>query len=151
MLHTMLAVIIRETFLKDVGKFQADGTTTPKAMHLRFSVPCYPGEEGYRHRELLIYGPASYVAVFERETWDVIPEEHLEYDEGSDECRIKKGCSYVKGASLWLKKAYHDSCWSDAIENFFREHKNTLNGFSGPSWSWYKVVNPKDFTLPDGF
>lgn len=148
MLMYMISKIIRDTFLKEVGKFQG-GKPEPKAMLLSFSMPTQKGEEGYRHSELLIYAPANYVAVFEREGWNVIQESDLEYDEESGEDVIKEGCDYNKGSSPWVLLSYHDSCWSDAIEGFFRKCKDSVAGFHGSDW--YKIVDINRYELPDDF
>lgn len=146
----MLADVIISAFNEKVGKFQSN-KETPSALLIEFRTRTSADEEGYRRKELLIYAPMNYVAVLERDTWDVIPRDELEYDEDSDEEYPKKGCKYRKGASEWKTRMYHDSGWRDGIENFLREHEKALTGFSGGSSSWCKVVAVKGLNLPEDF
>lgn len=143
----MLTSVIRQTFLKEVGKFAGVSSSSPKGMLLTFRMATGPTEEGYREKELLLYAPGNYVGVYVRETWDVIPREHLGYDEESGDEYVKKGYAYEKGASEWVLKSYHDSGWTEAVENFLRENQKGLNGWaSGPSW--FSIVPISSYTLP---
>jgi hypothetical protein len=144
----MLTTIVRETFLKEVGKFQSRVQNgTPKGMLLRFRSYPRTGEEGYRTRELLVYASLNYVGVYERDTWNVIAADLLEYDEKTDEDQIKKGHDYDKGASPWILRAFHDSCWTDAIDTFLKTYEKEIDGFSGSNW--FTVVPVEDYVLPD--
>ncbi len=146
--YHMLTSIIREAFLKEVGKFQVRvQNNRPRAMLLKFSVPAHKGEDGYRSRQLLIYAPLNYVHVYERDTWNVIPEDLLEYDEKSSEDRIKEGHDYTKGASPWVMRACHDSCWTEAIDTFLKTYEPAINGFVGGDW--FTVVDASEHTLPE--
>jgi len=141
-IESMLKTIICETFMKGVGKGQAK-----KAMLLRIEVPTKAGESGYRQRELLVWAPANYVGVYERDAWDVIPEDELEYDAESDDYDIKRGSpGYRKGASEWKLKCYHDSGWREAVLNFIRTYEKEFENFSSPSW--FTVIDPTTENLP---
>ncbi len=145
--HQMLTSVIRETFLKAVGKFQLRvDDAEPKAMLIKFSVSPQPGEEGYRSRQLLIYAPLNYVSVYERETWNVIAQDLLEYDELSEEEVPKEGHEYQKGSSPWVMRSCHDSGWTQAIDTFLKTHEPNIRGFVG---DWFSIVPASDYTLPE--
>lgn len=133
----LLANVIADTFTKECGKFQMR-KEAPKAFRMAFSLPNETGEEGYRHLEVILFAPLNYVQVWIRETWDVISEDDLEYDEDGDS-RIKKGKDYTKGADPWKLVSDHDSGWRSGVESTLREYDHKLLTFSGPGW--YQLVD----------
>lgn len=143
----MLAEVIITTFDLQVGKHQAT-KPVPTAMQVSFRMYVeHEKEEGYRYLDLLIYGPANYVGIYERTRWDVIPQEDLTYDEESDEYLIKEGKSYNKGTSPWALKGYHDSGWRDAIRRVLREHAPKMMGLDKRK-DWYGTIDAHKLDLP---
>ena len=140
MLEHLLSDVICITYLKE-------RTLNPgKAMLIDFSSKInYDTEEGYRHRQLLLYAPrdGSYIQVWQRETWDVIALEDTEDSDDDDgEMVPKRGKGYTEGASEWKLMSYHDTCWrSDGVQRFVQEHSDKLMVFSGLG-KWYEFVDP---------
>lgn len=135
---SMLSDVICSAFQHHCGKWQVR-KEDPKAFQVEFRTRTDHGkEEGYRHLELLIYGPMNYVQVWVRRTWDVIPlDDMCEDDDG--EMVPKQGKKYQKGASEWELKGEHDSCWRDAVDRVLREYEKDITGFDRGD-DWFKLV-----------
>jgi hypothetical protein len=139
----MFGDVITYTFDKEVGKFQVSRNRReggePRAMLVSFKTKTdHTTEEGYRHVDLLIYGPMNYVQVWVRERWDVIPIEDLE-DDADGDTRLKAGCSYTKGETNWKLIADHDSGWREGVHRFLQENEDKiviLDSLEG----WFRVV-----------
>jgi hypothetical protein len=144
MLHHLLADVVCQTFMKEAGKFQAQ-QERPRAMVVTVNIDTREGEEGYRSRDLLLFAPMNYVRVFERERWDVIPEEDL--DEKTEEPKPGKG--YRKGESAWTKIGDHDSAWRDAVSRFFYLHRDEISTWGGPGGTFYRVVFAEEWLGPE--
>ena len=168
-LQFLLNTIIRETFLKEVGKnqisrthYHKDGLTIPEfkqghgngeALKLRFKTNIdYDKENGYRFVEVVIYAPMNYVQVWVRNTWNVIPLEDLEDGDDGD-TYVKKGKSYIEGASAWEKIADHDSCWPDGVDRVLKGDFGELSTFDGvalgPDGGWYKIVDFSELKISE--
>lgn len=165
-LQYLLSSVIRETFLKEVGKNQIrrqrrDGLTIPEfkqgvgngeALKLRFKTGTdYSKEEGYRWVEVVIYAPLNYVQVWVRTSWNVIPLEDLE-DDGDGDTFVKKGKDYNEGESAWEKIADHDSCWTDGVDRVLKGEFGDLMTFDGRGSfdalgssindsTWYEIID----------
>lgn len=140
----LLRSVIEHEFMERVGKFQVR-QDEPKAMMVSFSTGVQKGEEGYRYFDILIYAPQNYVTVWTRKRWNVISEEHLEYDEDSEDMVIKKGFDYVEGASPWTKIADHDSGWREGINDALKDGGD-LSTFSPVDHrGWYSIVDPRKY------
>jgi hypothetical protein len=145
----LLTTIIDQTFMKEVGKFQAKNPTEmDRAMHVRFSVPIdTEKEEGYRYLDLAIYAPMNYVQVWTRDAWNVIPLDELAYEDDDGEAFVIAGSpGYREGASVWKLLADHDSCWRDGVRSLLQQHRNKLSSFSGAKW--FTVVPVTSLQLP---
>lgn len=125
---SIVAQYICEAFLSRCGKFQCrKPEAEQKAMLVEFDKSIdHDKEDGYRHFELMIYGPANYVQVWVRETWNVIPLDDLEYNAEEDESFVKPGKSYDKGASPWQLIGDHDSGWRGRIQDFLRSNEKEI-------------------------
>jgi len=153
-LQHILASVIQDTFHKEVGKNQGrrthqDGLTIPKqlqgqgqgkALKVRFKTATdYDTEEGYRFVDLVIYAPMNYVQVWVKKSWDVIPTDDLEYEDG--ESFIKKGKSYIKGSDPWTKIADHDSCWTEGVDQVLKGEFGKVTTLDNiHSDHWYEIV-----------
>lgn len=174
-LQYLLSTVIRETFLKEVGKNQIrrkrrDGLTIPEnqqgpghgeALKLRFKTSIdYSKEEGYRWVEVVIYAPLNYVQVWVRTAWNVIPLEDMEDGDDGD-TYVKKGKDYNKGESAWEKIADHDSCWTDGVDCVLKGEFGDLNTFDGRGSfdalgssindsTWYEIIDYSTLEIPEG-
>lgn len=138
----MLVSVIRQEFLRNPGKYQRQ-KNAPRAFKMTFTltVDC-DVEDGYRQLELILYAPGNYVQVWRRETWSVVSEKDLEWDENTLESRLRPGASYQDGASPWEKIGDHDSCYPDSIERCLQEYGQRILCFD--SGDWYEVVEPPE-------
>lgn len=143
--HTHILVsIIRDTFMRDVGKHQLMNERNPsgekpKALRIRFKTSIdHDKEQGYRFLDAVIYAPMNYVQVWVRKSWNVIPIEDLEYDDEGDAC-IKPGKDYIEGSGPWEMIADHDSGWTDAIRDIFNGKYGNILTFSSLG-HWYEIV-----------
>lgn len=124
--------IICSEFENNVGRWQIKKETM-YAMKLTFRLSNnWDMEEGYRHLQMLIFGPMNYIGVFVKEDWTVIPVDELDDEE---DC-LKEGCDYRTGDTDWKMISYHDSCWtSDGVDRILSLHSARLNGLDfGPHW-----------------
>ena len=134
----LLADVISQTFMTEVGKFQAKAEI-PIAMKVRFKTqPDYNVEEGYRYLELVIYAPFNYVQVWFRTSWIVVPLEEKFVKSGKE--------AYQEGTSEWKCVADHDNCWRDGVRQILRENK--LSTFDGLQ-RWFEVVDVASLQLPE--
>lgn len=142
-MRSLLVSVLRQTFLKEAGKFQGR-QERPKAFLVSFSLSLvdYDKEEGYRQLDLLLYAPANYVQVWKRERWTVIPQEGLDCDDDG-ESFVKDGYDYDKGASAWEMIGDHDSCYPDAVARCLAEYERRILGFDGPG-DWFRVIDPPE-------
>ncbi len=134
MLENIVSSIITTTFENEVKRWQ---TKNEKqfAMLVSFGLSLdYDKEEGYRHLDILIYGPMNYVGVLVRERWTIIPVDDLEED------GIKSGCDYRKGDSGWFFASYHDSCWTDGVQSTINKNRERINCLSTDLSNWYKKI-----------
>lgn len=131
--------IICTEFEKNVGRWQSK-ENEPKAMLVTFRLDVnYKIEEGYRHLDLMLYGPQNYVGVFARERWVVIPREDLECDEYFD-TMVKKDAQYQKGQTPWMMEGYHDTCWRDAVDRVIWANQDRINSIGGKFSDWYSKI-----------
>jgi hypothetical protein len=144
----LLSKVIAQTFEKEVGRGQFRREGPPKALKVSFSTRTDNEEEGYRSADLVLFAGMNYVGVYVRDCWDVIPVEHLGYDEDLEDTYVKPGHAYVKGESPWKVIGYHDSCWRDSVEKFLAERWEDILTFRGPG-SWFEVVDVTTLNLPD--
>ena len=138
----ILDSVICSEFEKSVGRWQCKEENAPPTGMLvtfRLSVD-YDIEEGYRHLDMLIFAPYNYVGVFARERWNVIKNDHMEYNEEDDESYIKEGYDYVEGSSPWLLEGYHDSCWRDAVDRVIHGNEARIQGLGGSFGDWYQKL-----------
>lgn len=147
-MHAMLAKMICEVFETVCkGKWQTKNVES-KAFVMRFTKRVdHDKEDGYRDFELMLFAPANYVQVWVRETWNVIPQEDLEYNEKEEESFVKKGKDYVKGATPWQLIGNHDSCWRDSVESFLRAKKDDILCLAGP-FDYWKML-PAEGLVPE--
>lgn len=136
--QSLLTKVLVQTFEEKAGKFQIhskDGQR--RALKTTFSLSIdHDKEEGYRHLDVVIYGPMNYIGVVARERWTVVPLEGLEDD---DDGGLKPGYDYTDGATPWKLYCYHDSGWrTDGIDEILKEYGSRIIGFTGPSF--YQVV-----------
>jgi len=135
-MENIVSNIICTTFENEVKRWQ---TKNEKqfAMMVSFSLSLdYDKEEGYRHLDILIYGPMNYVGVLVRERWTIIP-----IDELDGEDSLKPGCDYREGDSGWLFASYHDSCWtSDGVQRTIYKNRDRINCLSTGLGEWYKKI-----------
>lgn len=159
-LQYLLSSIIRETFLKEVGKNQSRmpigastgaGNEPPeKGLRLKFKTRTdYSKEEGYRFVEVVIYAPMNYVQVWVRKSWNVIPNDDLETGDDGD-TYVKNGKDYDKGSDPWEKIADHDSCWTDGVDSVLKGEFGELTTFDGSSNHWYEIVDFSTLEIPKG-
>lgn len=122
-MKNIVSNIIAQEFEKNVGRWQSK-KITPHAMKITFHLNNnWDLEEGYRHLQILIYGPMNYVGVFVKEDWNIIPVDEIE-----DEDSLKPGCDYRRGSTPWKLMSYHDSCWrSDGLNSILSLHKDRIN------------------------
>lgn len=142
-LQHLLTSLIRSEFLARAGKWQ-ERDPSHKAMLFSFAIPTKAGEEGYRDLDVLIYAPANYVGVYTRERWNVINESDL----GDDDEGPLPGKDYEKGESAWTCAAYHDSCWSEGIEEILKK-RHLLTWGHQPNDSWCQIVDASSYNLPE--
>lgn len=141
-MRSLLVGVIRQTFLKEVGKFQCR-QDQPKAFLVSFGLSLdYDKEEGYRQLDLLLYAPANYVQVWKRERWTVIPQEGLDCDDDG-ETFVKDGYDYDEGASAWEMIGDHDSCYPEAVACCLAEYERRILTFDGPG-DWFRIIDPPE-------
>lgn len=151
----LLRSVIEHEFTDRIGKFQVR-QEHPKAMLISFSTDIAKGESGYRYFDVLIYAPQNYVTVWTRKRWNVISEDHLEYDEDADDMFVKKGFDYEEGASPWEKIADHDSGWRDGVNQALKDGGNLVTFSPVDHRGWYSTVDPRKYLgealiEPNGF
>lgn len=128
----MLAETINSTFEDKCGKHQLK-KETQNVFKVSFSLTIdHAKEDGYRHLEVIFWGPMNYVQVWVRETWDVVPVEDLDEEDG-----LKPGSKgYQSGATEFKKVTDHDSGWRDGIKRIIEENQKRIMGFGGQSGFW---------------
>jgi hypothetical protein len=94
-------------------------------------------EDGFRNLELLIFGGgSSYISVFAKLDWSVIPLEAIEGEDG-----LKPGYAYTEGSTPWVHFSCHDSCWtSDGVESVLHQFHTRLNLLECQYDRWYETV-----------
>lgn len=140
------ANIIESHFDKEIGRNQyRKPEHKQKAMLVSFRVKVdYDVEEGYRHLDLLIWGPMNYVAVMVRERWNVVRASDLvpHPDFEGDTCIREGSEGYVEGDTGWKLASYHDSCWrSDGVDNVIFGNRHRITGIDS-LFKWYEEINP---------
>lgn len=85
-------------------------------------------EEGYRYADLVIYGAYNAISVFVRERSHIAP-----CDEDGNICG-----DYVDFKGEWKLTCHHDSCWREAVRDYFYKYKDSA-----------AVLGHSDF--PDGY
>jgi hypothetical protein len=133
---SIITSIITAEFEKNVGRWQSKNAVE-YGMKITFdlSLHDYDIEEGYRHLEILIYGPANYIGVYVREDWTVIPINEIKSNgEG-----LRKGKDYRKGKNDWVNVSYHDSGWRDGIKNVLDKYEDKINHVRNND-NWYEKI-----------
>lgn len=135
-MKNIVSNIICSEFENNVGRWQ-NKNEKMFAMKMTFRLNNdWDIEEGYRHLQVLIFGPMNYIGVFVKEDWTVIPVDELD-DDG--DC-LKKGCEYRIDETDWKMISYHDSCWrSDGVDRILSIQEDRLNGLDF-SAHWYEKV-----------
>lgn len=135
MMENIVSNIITTTFDNDVKRWQTKNEKQ-MAMMISFSLSLdYDKEEGYRHLDILIYGPMNYVGVLVRERWTIIPVDEVEEDS------LKPGCEYREGQTPWMLASYHDSCWtSDGVQSTIWKNRERINCLSTGFGKWFDKV-----------
>lgn len=145
MIENILRSIITHEFEKNVGKnqdpmFSKKEGTDFYAMDLEFKLSLFPGEEGYRFLHVRIYAPENYVAVLVKESWVVIRESDVDFE---NDC-LKPGKKYIEDTVGWMLASYHDSEWtSDGVNSIICAYGNRLCSIEtlGCSEGWYKKTS----------
>lgn len=138
MIHHVIAQIICSEFRK---AFQTPNGLTErnKGMKIGFKLNIdHDREEGFRNLEVLIFGGGStYISVFARLNWTVVPVEGLEEEDG-----LRPGFDYTKGETPWVHFSCHDSCWtSDGVENILYRFRDRINILDSRYDRWYETVD----------
>ena len=135
-MENIVSNIICITFENEIKRWQTKNEKQ-YAMMVSFALSLdYDKEDGYRHLDILIYGPMNYVTVLVRERWTIIPIDELDGDDS-----LKPGCDYREGDSGWFLAAYHDSCWtSDGVQSTIYKNRDRINCLSTGLGEWYKKI-----------
>ena len=143
MLRWILGDIICREFDSNIGRNQGrkvnDMGGNAECMDLKFGIHIdHEKEDGYRFLEMRIFGYLNYVTVAVRESWTVIPIDHLEYNEDAGELEIKEGFDYEEGQTPWMLISHHDSCWREGVNDILKDYEDKIAVIKNESFrTWY--------------
>lgn len=144
---SMMTKMIVHAFETCCGKWQENKPLKQRtAFKMTFAKQVPEGEDGYRDYDLILYAPMDYVQVWVRERWDVIPLDHLEYDEDGNGM-VKPGCDYIKGEGPWILITNHDSCWRDGVREFLSKKNKEIKHLTGfGAWTLIPAYEVPEWT-----